>query len=310
MRKHKLMVPLAALTATALTLSLALAGCSGKEEPASEPAQEEQAAEPAADSEAEPEAEVVEEEQQAGPVWMASKRTSHGEWGSGDEATTVDSVNIYELDEHGNFLRIVDDNGLAMVEYVCDENGYPTKTIYIGAEDEEGEGEDAVVTATYELDGNGLPTHRESSDGGTTDFTFDEQGRLVKEESTAIGFSIGEDGEKEEGSEYTVHVVTEYDENGFITKTVREYSNDFSTTEETYSYELGDNGLPKSGTMTSVTDDFTDEASLAYEYDEHGNITHFERIGEDSKYITDYEYVEITDPSPYVRIISALRSNY
>ena len=311
MRKHKLMVPLAALTATALTLSLALAGCSGKEEPASEPAQEEAAQEEqAAEPEEEAEAEVAEEEPQTGSVWVANKRTSHSEWSNGDETTTSDSVYIYELDEHGNFLRLMDDNGIAMTEYVCDENGFATKIIYKGAENEEGEGEDIEYTITYEFDEEGRPTHREMSDGSTKDYTYDAKGHLVKEESNTVAFTVDDNGEKEEGSEFTAHSVTEYDENGFITKTVYDYSNGMDGSEETYTYELGDNGLPKSGTITRVNGDSTDEESLVYEYDENGNITHLERTSEFSKSISDYEYVEIADPSICTRISAALRNSY
>ena len=295
MRTKKLMAQLAALAAFLLVFSLMLTACSSKEE---------QPAEPQATTEAEAEAEATPEEQpqQAGPVWVKNKITWHSESLVGQEP--FEHINIYELDEHGNTLRILDGDGNVRTEYTYDE--YGNKTSYTSAA---GASEDPTVYENV-LDDRGLP-FKVTSEDMTTTYTYDADGKPVGYQSVSATWSIDESGNKIEGSDDTITTTVEFDENGFLTRVEEKQAinTDWSFV-STYSYELGENGLPATGTIATDyvsedADDYTE--TTTYEYDANGNLTRIVYTGDSSITTVDIEYTEISDPSVYVRAWSTIK---
>lgn len=295
MRTKKFMVPLAALAAFLLVFSLILTGCSSKEE---------QPTEPQATTEAEAEAEATPEEepQQAGPVWVKSKITWHSESLGGQQS--FDHVNVYELDEHGNTLRVLDGDGNVRTEYTYDE--YGNRTSYVSS----GGASDEPVVYENVLDDRGLPFKATSADMTTT-YTYDADGTPTGYQSVSTTWSVDESGNKIEGSDDTITSTVEFDENGFITRAAEEQAiNTEWSFVSTYSYELGENGLPATGTITTdyVSDSLDDYSeTTTYEYDANGNLTRIVYTGDSSISTVDIEYTEISDPSVYVRAWSTIK---
>lgn len=293
MYKLKTMTKWALSAGLAATLALVpLAGCASSDGSTPGPG----LAQDKTDAAAQEDATSVPEE---ASVWVASTYKM-----SQLDADGVESEysSTYELDEAGNLLRTTDTEDME-VDYTFDEDGWVTK-VEIGDE-----------SWAYELekDEQGRVIV-ERSDGLTTAYSYNDQGFVSERLDTSTSFVVDEDGNTVEGSEEDATTKTTYDENGFPLVRSRVTVDD--KTEMTYEYEYGDDGLPKSATMTTRSYDadgneYEDAASTttaSFEYDEHGNMV--KEVLEDEYGTTTYEYgyVEVENPSMAVRILGHLKS--
>ncbi len=259
---------------------------------------------------------------------VASETTETIETGADGVVTRTRTVTEYTYDENGNVLTSVvtttNDDGTVFVttetnEY--DENGNITHETY-----ETSEGYKSEDIYEYDENGNTIHSTYTSSDGFSSESTYeyDENGnqtlqRYVDSDYSSETVTIyNEDGypidvvnttvqEGETIVDHTVNtydengmlLVSEFDENGFTTKTEYTYdengnvtlehfeNSDGYTTDKTYTYD--ENGWETGWEETSSAGD---HYYFKSEQDENGNTIREERLSEDGLTVSEYTYDE------------------
>lgn len=299
--KHSKLLPVWTL-ALALGLAvgtLALTACTGGDGSATG---SEQATEPAvAEEETTQDAAAEADEQPAddGSVWVVTK-----EVGSYEVADSSSQVEIaYELDEHGNAVKLTQTQGAGFEPYVAtstfDEDGYITKTT-------DSLGESSALTYALEKDDQGRLTKSTGSDGTIEEITYDDAGNIAKRVIT--GNAMGEDPDGNWTVIGTYSSTTVYDENGHVSSVLNENGETCQLVKKTFTYD-------DAGRITSVKNEYlsgTDPDNLEpdaapsvegkVEYDDNGNIVRITEEGEAYTYVTTYEYTKVESPSLAVRL--------
>lgn len=299
--KHSKLLPvwMLALALGLVAGTMALTACTGGGDTASD---SEQTAEPSDAKEETTQDAADEADQQPaddGSVWVVTK-----EVGSYEVADSSSEVEIsYELDEHGNAVKLTQTQGAGFEPYVAtntfDEDGYITQTT-----DSLGEG--SVLTYTLEKDEQGRLTKSTGSDGTTEEITYDDAGNIAKRVIT--GSAMGEDPEGNWTVTGTYSSTTVYDENGHVSSVLNENGETCQLVKKTFTYN-------DAGQITSVKneyfsgtnpDNLEPDASPSVEgkveYDDNGNIARITEEGEAYTYVTKYEYTKVENPSLAVRL--------
>lgn len=229
----------------------------------------------------------------AQPVWMISKQTNT--YTADEDSSTVTFV--YERDEQGNLLAMTTDAGEAGITVetrTYDEDGYYTSSETTIGED--------VTSVTYQLtkDEQGRLTKREGSDGSITEYAYDAEGNLT---STKLAKSFTYTDENDNQEDYSYQVQMDYDASGLLVKAHVQSVGNSQVTEKTY--ERDEQGRPVAVTTRTWSEDengeplndYVDEATVSVEYDDNGNVVRVTQESEGYTSVTEYEYVQVAQPS-------------
>lgn len=283
MRRFNKLLTQAVSVSLAMTLGVVpLVGCNkGEKADTTDATATEQAAEPK-------QAEPTEQ-----PVWVVSKQTNT--YTADEDSSTVTFA--YERDEQGNILTMTTDAGEAGITVetrAYDEDGY-----YTSSETTIG---DDVTSITYQLtkDDQGRLTKREGSDGSVTEYTYDADGNLV---STTLTKPYTYTDENDNSADYSYQLQMDYDASGLLVRSHVQSVGNSQISEKTY--ERDDQGRPVTVTTRTWSEDengeplgdYVDETTVSVEYDDNGNVVRVTQETEGYTSVTEYEYVQVAQPS-------------
>lgn len=227
------------------------------------------------------------------PVWMLSKQTNT--YTADEDSSTVTFA--YERDEQGNLLTMTTDAGEAGITVetrTYDEDGYYTSSETTIGED--------VTSITYQLtkDEQGRLTKREGSDGSVTEYAYDAEGNLA---STSLTKPFTYTDENDNEADYSYQVQMDYDASGLLTKAHVQSVGNSQVTERTY--ERDEQGRPVTVTTRTWSEDengeplndYVEETTVSVEYDDNGNVVRVTQEAEGYTSVTEYEYVQVAQPS-------------
>lgn len=200
------------------------------------------------------------------------------------------SAQCYDYDEAGRLIREYDSDEIFVTEYTYDDRGRlgSTTEMYDGsvlsvetyAYDSQDQRVMATVEGVFQGDPGGYDT--------TKVYSYDDQGRLVKEESETVSQIVGEYESKD--SSRTEYV---YQDDGNIAES-RTYSGEKLTSETTYTYDRG-----KLSIQQTAYEPSREIEILNFEYDQQGNLIrkltlHLSQEGaEKSRVTNEYTYTEV-----------------
>lgn len=278
-----------------------------------------------------------EEYRHTGEMWgeqgiAGTTEYARDERGNIESITTAEDITTYEFDKNGNPTKVtttanpnstntpeeaaeagatevgevgpdLDADAMGIVDMEAEE---PASVIDDPADPatQEAENSQRVAAITHEFDKEGRLKRTTVEDQSTTEYEYDDEGRVRKQTNIITTPDFDENGNESGTLTYTDTI--EYNEQGFPTRETRDWG-DGSPTTVTYEYELGENGLPESGTRTEESPLETTTAQLSFTYDENGNISHFEQVEDAASFAADYTWVLVEEPSEFVRMQSTLR---
>lgn len=223
-------------------------------------------------------------EAQTQGAWILTKETYHTE---DADHSVYESVYTYTIDERGNQTGVTvttvgdDYEQSYMVNYELDDQGS-----CVAMTANYGEGDEEPVSFTYEYDDQGRVIKRSASNDQIETYVYDEQGNIIEQD---LEFTI-----VDKDGTTTNKSMTTYDANGFCTK--RSYESAGETWNYLYTYELGENGLPATGTGTDETTGATTQYS--FEYDKDGNLNKVTSNTDGAIETTTLEWTMVADASP------------
>lgn len=200
------------------------------------------------------------------------------------------TIKCYDYDEAGNLVREYDSDGIFLTEYTYDDQGRLgcTTEIYDGnvlsvetyAYNSQDQRAMATVEGVYQGDPGSYSTVKV--------YSYDDQGRLVKEESETISQIEGENESKDfSRTEYV------YQDDGNIAES-RTYSGENLTSETTYTYDQG-----RLGTQQTTYEPSGEVEIISFEYDQQGNLIRkvtlrLSQEGAEKSLVTnEYTYTEV-----------------
>lgn len=201
------------------------------------------------------------------------------------------SAKCYDYDEAGHLIREYDSDEIFITEYTYDDQGRQASTteMYDGSVL-------SVETYYYDNQGQKMMADEEGIFQGepgdytaTTLFSYDDNGRLVQEERTAISQLVDEYKSQElSRTEYC------YQTDGKLTER-RTYSGEKLTSKTTYTYDQ-----EKLSIQSTEYEPSRETEVLNFEYDDYGNLTREITIrlndkgAQMSRVTCEYTYTEVT----------------
>lgn len=215
-------------------------------------------------------------------IFALSKVTYHYDLPEGD---SYEETVEYTLDEQGN--PVVMKTRYSTAEITYDEKGYETKSVQTF------ELEPSIETSyTNEYDEAGR-LFKQTNNEGTTTWEYDSDGSVSKITKETKMFDRNGEGEYVEVG--TMKQTTTYTSFGFPAMIEQAFS-DGSTTKTEFVYQLDNNNLPKSATVTTTSGDETRTYEMTYEFDKDGNL--ITQVTNDETVVTERrEWVKVDNPS-------------